>query len=90
MTYLKPFKPSPTQQLVLNKYGWQTVGRRVTAETTAFWRNLHNYFLGSEVPNNSDINIDCLMYIAVLDYLYQNDVELQEEYEKEITDDIPY
>lgn len=83
MTYLKPFKPSPTQQLVLNKYGWQTVERRVTAETTAFWRNLHNYFLGSEVPNNSDINIDCLMYIAVLDYLYQNDVELQEEYEKE-------
>ena len=22
MAYLKPFKPSPTQQLVLNKYGW--------------------------------------------------------------------
>ena len=83
MTYLKPFKPSPTQQLVLNKYGWQTVGRRVTAETTAFWRNLHNYFLGSEVPDNSDIDIDYLMYDAVLDYLYQNDVELQEEYEKE-------
>lgn len=87
MTYLKPFKPSPTQQLVLNKYGWQTVGRRVTAETTAFWRNLHNYFLGSEVPDNSDINIDYLMYDAVLDYLYQNDVELQEEYEKEITNE---
>lgn len=87
MTYLKPFKPSPTQQLVLNKYGWQTVGRRVTAETMAFWRNLHNYFLGSEVPDNSDIDIDYLMYDAVLDYLYQNDVELQEEYEKELTDD---
>ena len=58
--------------------------------TIAFWRNLHNYFLGSEVPDNSDINIDYLMYDAVLDYLYQNDVELQEEYEKELTDDIPY
>ena len=90
MTYLKPFKPSPTQQLVLNKYGWDTIGRKVAFETRMFWRNIHDNFLGREVPDNSDINIDCLMYIAVLDYLYQNDVELQEEYEKEIADDIPY
>lgn len=84
MTHLKSFKPSPTQQLVLNKYGWDTIERKVCAATIHFWRDIHNYFLGSYVPDNSDINIDYLYYDAILDYLFQNDTELQEDYEKEL------
>ena len=90
MTYIKPHNPSLTQKLVLAKYGWETLGRRVDAATIHFWRDIHNYFLGSDVPDNSDITINYLIYAAVLDYLFQNDTELQEEYEKEIVDDIPY
>lgn len=90
MTYIKPNNPLPTQQLVLNKYGWDTIGRKVSAATIHFWRDIHNYFLGSDVPNNSEIDIDYLIYEAVLDYLFQNDTELQEDYEKELAVDIPY
>ena len=90
MTYIKPYNPSHTQKLVLDKYGWETIGRKVAMETRYFWRQIHGYFLGSDVPDNSDIDIDYLIYGAVLDYLFQNDVELQEEYEKELADDIPY
>lgn len=90
MTYIKPYNPSPTQKLVLDKYGWDTLARRVNMATIHFWKDIHNYFLGSDVPDNSDIDIDYLIYDAVLDYLYQNDEQLQEQYDKEIDDDIPY
>ena len=90
MTYIKLYNPSHTQKLVLDKYGWETIGRKVNAATIHFWRDIHNYFLGSDVPDNSDIDIDYLIYGAVLDYLFQNDTGLQEDYEKELADDIPY
>lgn len=87
MINLMHYNPSPEQKLVLDKYGWHSVGRVIDRLNRTFWRDIHLTFFSSDTPDNSNIDTDIMLVDAVLDYIFQNDVELQEEYEKEITNE---
>lgn len=80
MMKLKNFDPTERQAGVIKKYGEQKLEDAINKAITVFFVDIHNKFVGKNKPDNSDGDISWHFVEATLDYIYDNDEELQNDY----------
>jgi len=68
------------KELVFKKYGETVVRNALKLAETRFWQTFHDMLIGSGKADESlGIDIEELLLTAGVEYLYQNDKELQNE-----------
>lgn len=71
---------SKIKSLVYEKYGWNTVLEAIRIAEIQYWRTLHNMLIGSDKLDESiGIDIQEPLLAASIEYVYQNDEELQKK-----------
>jgi hypothetical protein len=81
MVKLEYFDPTERQASVIEKYGEQILEKCINNAIFTFFTDIHNQFIGVNKPDNSDDDISWHFVEATLDYIYDNDEELQKEYD---------
>lgn len=78
---------SKIKSFVYEKYGWNTVLEAIRIAEIQYWRTLHNMLIGSDKLDESiGIDIQEPLLAASIEYVYQNDRDLQDELDSILED----
>lgn len=78
---------SKIKSLVYEKYGWGVVLEAVRIAEIQYWRTIHNMLIGSDkLDESTGIDIQEPLLAATIEYIYQNDENLQDDLDSMLED----
>ncbi len=80
MVQIKNYDLNKRQEMIVDKYGAERIEDAINDAQTDFWITIHNAFLMTD-HDESSVDIDDEIFYAVLDYIFDNDVELQDKWD---------